>query len=307
MSRIATFTTNQNIIDAALGRQNDIATGQLQVSSGIKSQQYQGYNADVSALVSTKAYDARTQTYIKTNNELSDQLSENDAYISQAVDTARSFRDTIFGAIGQQDGTGLRANIDSQFQSIASALNGQFNGQYLFAGSRTSSKPIAVATLNDLAALPNSDAAFTNDTIKSTTRIADDTNLTHGILASDAASGIFAVFRDIARYDTSGNGPLSGKLTAAQQSFLEDKLAQLDTAIQASQAQQSLNGIDQKRVEDVNITQSARKVSAEKLVGDIENVNAAEAISKLTLDSTALQASFQIIAGASKLSLTNFL
>ncbi len=307
MTRIASFTSSQTLIDGALNRQGEIAILQNQIASGNKSQLYQGYDADVGALVTTKAYDARTATYIKTNNELNNRLSENDAFLTQAVDSARSFRDTVFNAIGQQDGTAFRQNIDAQFQSVASALNGQFNGQYLFTGSQTNNKPITVSTLNDLAALPTSDAAFANDTVKATSRIADDTDITHGVLASETASGVFKVFRDIARYDASANGPLNGKLTATQQTFLEGKLAELDTAIQATQTQQSLNGINQKRVEEVNITQTARKNSSEKLVGDIEGVNSAEAISKLTLDQTALQASYQIISSLSKLSLTNFL
>ncbi len=307
MTRIASFTSSQTLIDGALNRQGEIAILQNQIASGNKSTQYQGYDADVGALVTTKAYDERTGTYIKTNNELSNRLSENDAFLTQAVDSARSFRDTVFNAIGQQDGTAFRQNIDSQFQSVTSALNGQFNGQYLFTGSQTNNKPITVSTLNDLAALPTSDAAFANDTVKATSRIADDTDISHGVLASETASGVFKVFRDIARYDASANGPLSGKLTTAQQTFLEGKLAELDTAIQATQTQQSLNGINQKRVDEVNITQKARKNSSEKLVGDIEGVNSAEAISKLTLDQTALQASYQIISSLSKLSLTNFL
>ena len=127
------------------------------------------------------------------------------------------------------------------------------------------------------------------------------------MLASDTATAVFKVFRDIARYDTSGNGPLRGKLTPDQQTFLQGKLTELDAAIQVAQTQQSINGINQKRVDEITIQQADRQKSAETLVHDILDVNAAEAVSKLSLDQTALQASYRVISNLSQLSLTKFL
>lgn len=307
MTRVASFAINQSLVDGALARQVSVVNGQQQVSSGKKADTYAGYSLDVSALVSAQSYKARASAYVTTNTELSGRLDQTDAFLSQAITAAQNFRDSIFSAVGIQDATALRANSNAEFQSFSSALNGQYDGQYLFTGARTNNKPVTVSTLDQLAALPQTTDAFANDSVKATARVADNTDLTYGVLASDVGLQITQVFRDIAAYDKSANGPLNGKLNDAQLAFLQSKISQLDTAIQGAREQQQVNGINQKQVDDFKVQQSNQVDSATKLIGDIQDVDLASAISKLQLDQTALNASYQVLAQVSQLSLTKYL
>src|SRR5690606_14451144 len=100
---------------------------------------------------------------------------------------------------------------------------------------------------------------------------------------------------------------LDGNLDAAQRSFLEGEIPNLMAAIDKVQARIAENGLRQNRVETVEEDLTASSNFLEIFVSDIEDVNVAEAITRMNADQIALQASYSIISHLSRLSLVNFL
>jgi flagellar hook-associated protein 3 FlgL len=70
---------------------------------------------------------------------------------------------------------------------------------------------------------------FHNDDYIDKARADETTTLNVGQLADDLGTSMFTAFRDLQAFEEGGAGPFTGKLTAAQRTFLESQVAVWDT------------------------------------------------------------------------------
>ena len=149
--------------------------------------------------------------------------------------------------------------------------------------------------------------AFQNDDVKAQAKLSDSFDVTFGQLADEVAGPLFASFKRIAEFNSGPDGPFDGPLNDAQRGFLENELQELETAIQSAHKTEIMNGLNSNKVEDIKNIQKDQSDYLEIFVADIEDVDIAEAITRLNNDQTALQASYQVVGSISRLSLVNFL
>ena len=121
------------------------------------------------------------------------------------------------------------------------------------------------------------------------------------------AGDIFAALKNIADFDAGGSGPIDGQLTPVQRTFLESQLSVLDSAIDTLQLNVARNGNRQATVEEMIVQHQDEEAFLEIFISDIEDADLAEAITNLENDQVALQASYEITAQLSQLSLLNFI
>jgi flagellar hook-associated protein 3 FlgL len=100
---------------------------------------------------------------------------------------------------------------------------------------------------------------------------------------------------------------LQGQLSIAQDAALKAEIQALDAAIAGIVDQQAVLGINARKVDDYAIQAQTRADDLEVFVGDIEDVNMAEALTRLSNDRTALEASYKVTGELAKLSLLNFI
>lgn len=307
MTRVASFSHNQTLISGILRNQADVFTAQQQVTTGKRSDDYKGIAQDTSTLVSAQSLKSQASTFIRTGERVKQRLETNDIQLSAVIDTARDLKQTITQALANDSGAGLDEAARSSFNLIGASLNTSVGGSYLFAGSRIATKPFTPNTLDDLAALPSAGAAFANDNLKATASVTEHLDIEYGVVASDVAEPLTDWLRNYAQFNAGPNGNISGPLTPAQRTYLEGQLGALESAIQHSQSYQVSNGLKQSQVDQVSAQLQTRATFLETFVSDIEDVNVAEAISRLQNDQTALQASYQAYSKLSDLSLTRYL
>lgn len=308
MTRVSSFSQNQSLLSGILRHQSDLFKSQTQVNTGKKSENYKGIASDASTLVSARTLKSKNDTYLKTGSELGQNLSAIDLQLSQLVDSAQSIRQSILSVLSLNNAQGFQQNITENFQIAASALNTKINGAYIFSGSQTETAPFTPQTLADLAALPVTQDGFKNDNIKASAQITDSVSLDYGIVADEVAKPFIDIIRNIHLYDTNPvTGPLNGAITSAQRTFLESQLGQLEAAIKTVSNYQAANGLRQQRVEEIGKQLEQRGVFLETFVSDIEDVNPAEAISRVQNDRTALEASYRVVSSLNELTLTKFI
>jgi flagellar hook-associated protein 3 FlgL len=308
MSRISTFSQQSTVLDQTLRRQSAMNVSQNQVSSGKKAENYSGYGADVSALISARAIKSRTEVYKDTVSRLGGRLDQVNIHIGAVGDAAKSLKQSILDGLALEDGVSLDVSLANSFQSIVRSLNAQYNGEYLFGDGKFNTKPVNISNIADLALAAAPADVFDVETNKSITRVADGQDIQHGILANEMAEAVVKVFRDIQVYnDDILTGPLTGKLDAAKTAFLETKLKELEIAIDGVSGFEQQNGQRQKQLEELADYHSQRLLGLEKLVGDIEDVDMTQAISNLQNDQTALQASYRVLAQVNRVSLNDYL
>lgn len=306
MTRVASYSHNQSLLQGLLRNQSELYKVQQQINTGKKAQDYRGLASESSTVVAARAAFARTQAYQSTAKEVGQTLAVVDLQIGSMLDSAQSVKDAILGALALGDGQGFMNKIEASFGMIAASLNTRVGNTYLFAGAQTDAKPFVAGSLDDLVAMASAADAFANDQTRTSARISDTLNMQYGVLADEVAGPIMEILRAIKEFDNTF-GPIDGPLTPDQVTFLENQISALDDATKTMRGVQVSNGLRQAQVKDVATKLEKQELYFESFISDIEDVDMAEAITRFTNDQAALEASYQVISMISQLNLSKFL
>ena len=175
-------------------------------------------------------------------------------------------------------------------------MNTEHQGRYLFAGGQSSTRPVTAVNLSDLPVPPATSAFFANDQLPASSRLDDNTVVTTGFLASDLGVPLFDALKAVQALHAGGAGPLSGSLTPAQTTALQGVLTSLDTAWDGLNQAVAQNGVMQNRVSTTQKALTDRQTALTAVLGDMTEVDMADAVSRLQLAQTALQASTQALS-----------
>jgi flagellar hook-associated protein 3 FlgL len=253
------------------------------------------------------------ETYQQTIGTIPGKLDANDVQIDGMLDAMEDLRENIQSMLANNQAEGFSEMLDQTFKFVTNSLNTNFDGTYLFSGAKTGTEPVNVNTLADLDALvspPASGAvsdAFDNGDVAFEAKIADGVDLDFGLLADNLGEEIFQEMLDLYQFDQGASGPLQGELDATQFSFLQGQLASLETAIDNLRQVHVSNGLAYERLEVVDEQHADTAVFLETFIADIEDVDIAEAVTRLNNDQVALEASYQAIGSLSRLSLLQFI
>jgi len=308
MTRVATFGNYQSALMDLMRAQTRAADAQERVSSQKNATDLTGFGRQSETLTAMKGAQSRIQGFIDTAAAVSARLTTQDLAMGQINDAVSGVREALGGAISADAAGALMLDLEGQFQSIRGGLNMRHHGGYLFAGASTSTAPLDAANLSDLAAAPTVASLFNNDTLKTASRVAEGTTLETGFLADELGTDILTILRDIQTYhNTAGSGPLSGKLTEAQKTFLSAQLTRLEQAGTAVVDKMATTGSLAKQVDSITTGHEAQKSALDELVSGRTDADMAVAITDLQLSQVAIQASAQVISQLRQVSLLNYL
>ena len=279
--------------------QNDVSTGKL----GTDLKAYAGH-ADT--LTATKAVQARTKVYIDTNTALADKLSAQDLALTELGKAADGARQAVTSAIANGDASGLMAALQGAFGQATGALNVQYQGRYLLGGGAGDRPPVTAASLESLSGGAAAvDGVFQDDGQGEVSRLDDSTSVRTGVNASDVGKPLLRAFADLQAF--SAGQPFAGTLTAAQTAYLQQALTSFKTAAAGVVDATAGNGAVQNRVDQTLSALQDRAASLKGVVGDLTDVDLAEAATRLQLAQVAVQASAQVFSNLQGSSLLNVL
>ena len=307
MNRVATFGNYQSALLDLMKAQTRAADAQERVSTQKNATDLTGFGRQSETLTALKGAQSRIQGFIDTSKAVSARLTTQDLALTQMGDGIAGLREAV-GSVLSTDSVGsLMLELEGQFQAIRGGLTMRHHGGYLFSGASTSTAPVTVANLDELAAAPDVASVFANDTLKTASRVAEGTTLETGFLADELGSEVFEILRDIKLYHEGVNGPLTGKVTEAQKAFLTTQLARLEQAATGVIDKTAKTGSIANQVESVTKGHEAQLGSLDELVSNRTDADMAVAITDLQLSQVAIQASAQVIAQLRQVSLLNYL
>ncbi len=307
MVRVSSFGQQALLINGLMQNQNRVFEGQRQITSGKKSDDYAGLAGNTGTVLGAKSFKSRVETYERTIDTISGKLDANDVQISGMISAVEALQENMQTAIANNQAEGLPEMMEQTFKFIANSLNTNFDGTFLFSGAKTGTQPITVNSLADLAALPTVADAFDNGNIAFEARIADGVDLEFGLLADDIAADVFQLLSDLYNFHTGGSGPLADNLDPTQFSYIQGELSTITNVLDGMRQEQVQNGLAFERLEVVDDQHKDTKVFLETFISDMEDVDIAEAVTRLNNDQVALEASYQAIGALSRLSLLQFL
>ncbi len=308
MTRVATFGNYQSALLDLMNAQTRAAEAQERVSTQKNATTLTGFGRQSETLTALKGAQSRIQGFIDTGAAVNARLTTQDLAMGQVSDAIAGIREALGGAISADSAGAVMLELEGQFLSIRGGINMRHHGGYLFAGASTSTTPLDAANLSELAASPSVAALFSNDTLKTASRVAEGTTLETGFLADELGTDILTILRDIQTFHvTPGSGPLTGKLTEAQKNFLSAQLTRLDQAGTAVIDKMAKTGSLAKQVESITTGHEAQKGALDQLVSGRTDADMAVAITDLQLSQVAIQASAQVISQLRQVSLLNYL
>lgn len=307
MTRVATFHQSQNLMAQLMRAQSTVFNDQKQVSSGKVAQTFQDIPREAGVLLSAKAVETKTQSYIRAGQELETRLSLQNTHLEGVATVAQDLRESVLQAVANEKGIGLMDALDAAFTTVKNILNTQVDGRYYYAGTRTDVAPVNATDVSDLVAATSASDLFENNDIKPSLLVDDNLSVEYGILASDVATDLFDAIKRIADYNAGANGPFGTELTAAQRQFLEGEVAGLAQVAEGLNAEVASNGLSGQILDRALERHAATEVQVKGFISDIEDVDLAEAITRLNADQTAVEAATRVLGTLNQLSLMDFL
>lgn len=307
MTRVSSFGQNQSMISGLLQNQSKLFEVQQQINTGKKASEFRGFAREAETLLSARSLKTRTEGYMSAVADVKRKLDSNDLQLGAVRAAADNLHEAIINTIAQDEALAFTENLDQALTIIITALNTQVAGNYIFAGSRSDTKPVNISDTAGLLAAPAVADVFQNDNKKLSIKVTDGVEMEHGLLASDVAAELLTSIRALAAFNAGPGGPIEGPLTDAQRTFLKSEMANLVAATDKLQSSISVNGLRQNRLDALGRDLTANKDFLEVFISDIEDVNLAEAITRANNDQLALEASFNVVGRLSQLSLLNSL
>lgn len=293
---ISTYGNLQNLLQNINVAQSSLATDQEQISSGQKSQTFDGLTGSIQQFSDMNTQVNELNNFQQSNGVYLSQLQTSNTSLSQLTQMATSLKSLIASQIsGSSSTASFTQQVQADTASITSELNTTFQGSYLYGGTSTNTPPV-IQPLPPSVQTGVPDASYyQGSTQNSTTRIAVDQVVPNNIRADNPAfQQIFAGVNQA----LAANGNTT-QLTAA-----ENLVSQGISGVIALNATVNANIVN---VQQVNTQSQTQQTYFTSLTQNISSADVVSLSTKVTQDQTVLEAAFSTFARISSLTLANYL
>jgi|TARA_R110002126_G_scaffold291807_1_gene459655 flagellar hook-associated protein 3 FlgL len=299
VDRISSYSNSSKLIENNLRLQSAYAEGQQQVSSGYKSDSYEGLSKDTSRILSLES-DYANLTAQTENAELALERS-NVTFdtLGTMLDYAQSFLATLNAGIsGTTTTVDLQNVANAGMDQIESLLNTQIAGRYLFSGSATTTPPVDFSdpTFGPAVAPSVADTGYyQGNDYKHTIELGEGYNIDYGLTANDP------IIEQIVRaYDLVRNTPGDQATVEEAYNLLEsglDDLAEMRASV--SLRAQNIDTAINDNLDDLNLLDNT--------LAGMKEVDLAEVTIRLQEIQTQLEASYSLTATLLRLNLADYI
>ncbi len=313
--RVGTFAQHQLLTSFALDIQRRLFATQIQIGSGKIAQRYDGIDRNAARLVDIK--NVREQSLmIKQNFTLVSVRLELMAFAVDSIqDTVSAFKQQVVSVASGNAAqiTNLTSQAQNLLAEVGDIINTRDGSRYIFSGVRGDVPSVNVANVVDPPHAPpfgggsyppaedTTRAYYNGGGLASEITVRLDFNLTvsYGVTADELAfEEILRGLKLVATAQTTT--PVETERLAEAARVLELGVNRLDIIYNRIVA-------NQVRIEQFDNRHNLFIRNADDLSDKLENINPAEAITRLNADQVALEAAFATLARMRDSTLLNFL
>ena len=300
VGRISTFVLTNRLNSENLRVQTDLARTQMQISTGKKGSSYEEIGRDTMRLLNIQNDLSR----INTQNIVSSNVSSRIEQMYSSINNMKDLANQVASTLAQSQSGALSvpqevANVTSNAeQALASLLNINFGGRYLFAGDRLDTPPVDLAdpgyTTQPVPSVANT-SYYQGDAGIASAEISDGFTVNYGVRADNQAFEKFFRALNLAANNSADPAARGEALDLVRSSI--DDMAAIQTDLSAK-----ANLIDTQRVsneEDATLFKS--------VIANITETDLAEASVNLTNYQSQLEASYATLTRITRLKLANYL
>ncbi len=288
-------------LNRSLDRTRDV---QVQISTGKVGLEYADIGRQAQRLVSLEGERTRADLYMQNNRTVDLRLQKMESVIAQVTEIASEAK-TLFVSAGNANNVAevdMEGRMQGMLQSIAGLLNSELNGRSLFSGARTDTPPVDLNLLPaDGEFLTTADAFYyQGDDQVQRHRASDSLSIDYGVKANDP--GFEKLIRGLKIAETvDTSDPEAARLR------IDRALGLINEAMQRLPDVRGRVGGSLAVLEKETTRLEDFTLALDESVSDIENVDLAEAISRLSEEQAQMQAALAAMARLRQVTLTSFL
>lgn len=307
IDRVGSLSASQTLIGEYSRIQARTLLTQTQIATGKVGDQFADVKDKAGVLVAAKLKAGEVESYTATTKEVLNRIDLQDVHLRELSDISARLRAAIGDALSTGHAPAMMHEVKNIFDEAVAILNTRVDGKYLYGGSRSDQPPVNVSDLAGLMAAPTVADIFDNTNLKQTQRIDDHETIEVGMTASDIGTGLMQMIKDIAAFDAGVSGPIAVDLTPAQTAFLSAQHVAVPGVQDGINALAAVNGIKHAQTTAAAERHEGMAAYFTKFIGDIEDVDLAEAVARLNQDQVAAQAAGRMIAQLNQMSLLEYL
>jgi flagellar hook-associated protein 3 FlgL len=305
MFRVADFAQHQLTLSYTMRTQGSVAERQIEIASGKRAQQYSTIPTDSSQLVNIERSVARSEQFNRNIDQALTRLGIMESSVAILVERATEVLAIMSSAMSGENisDVPLEEFAATFLAEAESLLNTQHEDRYLFAGSKTDSPAVDLADVNytPQAGLPGIFTAdfdyYQGDTLTLSVRTDETFETAYGITADEPA--FEEMLRALAYMDYAGANQDVAVLTQAY--------TMMKSAVDGLSDIRGRIGASSKVLEAAKSGHEDYLTYSTNLVSTLEDVDVAEATTRLAQDEVQLKASYLSLSRISELSLLQYL
>lgn len=291
---VQTLLQNMNNVQSALNGEEDA------LSSGNKSNTFDGISGSVEQLTSVNSQLADISGYTAGNTSIVSQMNVTSTVLGQINQLSTGIKSLIATqSSGVSADSTFTQELNSDMSSLVSLLNTTYGGNFLFGGTDLSTPPVKTQVPAAIAVGQLDTNYYQGSNQSATFSISASAQITPGVRADNAAfQNLFAGIRQ-ALSAASGSTPDVSALQSAEN--LVDQGIQGVTNLQAN-VNSNILIVQQQNTQDQSV-----QTYLQGIVTNISSTDVVQVSTQVAQDTSILQASFAAFARISGLSLATYL
>lgn len=302
MDGVSTFGLYSLISQNATRVQTALAEKEVQEASGLVGQTYGDLGTTAATVLDLNAEAAQTESWTENAITASNRVQAMYSAVGNMISLVTSLRSTISEAMSSNDESTVVSQAQGTLSDLASLMNTQLGGLYLFGGSSTTTAPVDVS--NPPYGAPVSDTTvdtsyYQGDDVSASVQISAEESITYGVTADEPG------FEEALRAANIVANLSSGSSSAA--TTLQDAYDVATSAISALANVQSTLSTTASRLQDAEQENSIYLSFVQNLSDNVESVDTAAVATQVSTYETQLEAAYSAIAAINKVNLTDYL
>ncbi|MCI5050169.1 MAG: hypothetical protein MRY32_07560 [Rickettsiales bacterium] len=301
VGRVSTLATFNNTIQNVRDVQTSLFNTQNQISSGLKTDNFEGLVGQAEQFVQLEGKIKKSILFQEKNAVNIARLQSTNVSLDQVINIADDMENLMVlrRNVTFADSISFEQQMRGYVESLAVELNATFEGRFLFGGTRTNVQPIITEPfIPEPIELGVLDDGYYQGSKENYTLRADENLVTDVNVRADAEGfqGIFgAAFLAI-----EGHGEDDDDLLVDAIDMIQEGLKEV-IAIQSSVNSDILN------LQNISERQETLQLYWQGVTEEVANTDVLAASTKLAVDQTVLQASFQAFSVVNSLRLVDYL
>ncbi len=298
MTRISTFSQSNQLIQTNLRIQGNYAETQLQISTGLISDTYEGISDDANQLLNLESDFDELSTRNDNAQVAADRTEFMFDLLGGVIDVAQGYLSDLGAALTGLSVTGdqIQQSADAALEQIVGVLNSQIGDRFIFSGSDISTRPIDLTTYGGATIPSTADTSYyQGNTYISSVEVTEGFTVNYGVTADDGA--IEQLLRSLDLVITNPNDPatLEEGMILLEQSL--DDLATVKAGV--AQDSNALAEVIDRNNEELNLIDG--------VISGLTKVDLASASVNLQQIETQLEASYAVTTRLLDLSILNYI